>query len=46
MKRLCTVRSHGERVVASVEDDELRLEHDITVDLEVSGNGLETTEAS
>lgn len=40
------MRSHTDGVVSSVESDELRLEHDVAVDLEVGGGGLETSEAS
>lgn len=36
----------AERVVPAIEDDELRLEEDITVDLEVSSRGLNTAKAS
>jgi hypothetical protein len=39
------MRSHSNGVVSSVEGDELRLEHDVAVDLEGRGRGLETTEA-
>jgi hypothetical protein len=37
---------HGDGVVATVEDDELRLEHDVAIDLERGGRGLDTAEAS
>lgn len=40
------VGSHAEGVVASVEGDELGLEHDISVDLEVAGDSLDTSETS
>ena len=36
------VRSQANRVVASVESDELRFEQDVSVDLEIGFNGLET----
>lgn len=38
--------SHADGVVSSVEGDELRLEHDVSVDLEVALDGLDTAEAS
>jgi hypothetical protein len=40
------MRSHADGVVSTVESNELGLEHDVTVDLEVGCNRLETTEAS
>lgn len=40
------VRSHANGVVTTVEDDELGLEEDVTIDGEVSGRSLNTTEAS
>jgi hypothetical protein len=36
---------HTKRVVASVEGNELRLEEDVTPDLEVRGGTLDTAEA-
>lgn len=36
---------HSKGVVSSVEGDELGLEHDVTIDLEVAGGGLKTSEA-
>lgn len=39
------MRSHSKGVVSSVECDELRLEHNVTVNLEVGSGGLETSEA-
>lgn len=38
--------SHADRVVAAVERHELRLEHDVAVDLERGCGGLETAKAS
>ena len=43
--RLRLVGSHSDGVVPSVESDELRFEHDIAIDLEVGGRGLESAEA-
>lgn len=40
------MRREAERVVPAIEDDELRLEKDITVDLEISSRGLNTAKAS
>lgn len=40
------MRSHSNRVVSSIESHELRLEHDISVDLQVALNGLDTSETS
>ena len=37
---------HADGVVAPVERYELRLEHDVAVDLEIGCDGLETAEAS
>lgn len=37
--------SHSDGVVASVECNELRLEHDVAIDLKVGGRGLQTTKA-
>jgi hypothetical protein len=37
---------HADGVVAPVERHELRLEHDVAVDLEIGCDGLETAEAS
>lgn len=39
------MKSHSDGVVATVERDELRLEHNVTIDLQAGCNGLETTEA-
>lgn len=39
------MRSETQRVVAAVEGNELGLEHDVTVDLEVGVDGLDTSEA-
>lgn len=40
------MRREAERVVAAIEDDELRLEKDITVDLETASRSLNTAKAS
>lgn len=40
------MRGHSNGVVSSVEGNELRLEHDIAVDLQVGCDGLDSTEAS
>lgn len=39
------VGSHSDGVVPSVESDELRFEHDVAIDLEAGGRGLESAEA-
>lgn len=49
LKRLrsLAVRGESQRVVAAVEDDELRLEHDVAVDLErLARVRLDASEAS
>ena len=40
------MRSHSNRVISSIESHELRLEHDVSVDLKVALDGLDTSEAS
>jgi hypothetical protein len=40
------MRREAERVVSAIEDDELRLEKDITVDLEITSRRLNTAKAS
>lgn len=46
MREYLLVGSHADGVVASVEGDELRLEHDVAVDLERGRRGLETAKAT
>lgn len=41
-----SMRRKAERVVPAIEDDELRLEKDISVNLEIAGRRLNTAEAS
>jgi hypothetical protein len=40
------MRREAERVVPAIEDDKLRLEKDITIDLEVTSRRLNTAKAS
>lgn len=37
---------HSNRVIPAIENDELRLEHNIAVDLERAGDGLQAAETS
>ncbi len=40
------MRRHADRVIPTIEGDELRFEHDVAVDLERGLDGLETAETS
>jgi hypothetical protein len=40
------MRREADRVVPAIEDDELGLEKDISVDLEITSRGLNTAKAS